>query len=62
MDAAILRTLAKIRNKDGVYSGENIIGTALQVAEEQAAARGLTKMQAKKEDKVRFDNWVSLTI
>lgn len=41
MDAAILRTLAKIRNKDGVYSGENIIQTELAAAQAKAKKLGL---------------------
>jgi protein KRI1 len=53
MDAAILQTLTKIRNKDGtVYSGANVIGSALEAAQKTAAARGLGKVVKKKEDKV----------
>jgi len=62
MDAAILQTLARIRNKEGVYSGENILQKALKDAEEKAAARGLTKLQAKKEEKVRDESSFMLTV
>lgn len=52
MDAAILRTLSKIRRKDGVYSGENILAAELANAQKVAEARGLALRKAKKEDKV----------
>ena len=36
MDAAILRTLHKIRAKQGVYSGENVLQQELSLAQERA--------------------------
>jgi hypothetical protein len=42
MDAAILRTLSKIRRKDeGVYGTENILQTELAATQAQATKRGL---------------------
>lgn len=51
MDAAILRTLAKIRKKDGVYDGVDILQTELAAAEERAKERGLHGREAKAADK-----------
>ena len=36
MDAAILRTLHKIRAKQGVYSGEDVLQQELSLAQERA--------------------------
>ncbi|GMK56597.1 hypothetical protein CspeluHIS016_0304370 [Cutaneotrichosporon spelunceum] len=41
MDAAILRTLAKIRNKEGVYGTDKVLETELATAQAAADKRGL---------------------
>lgn len=52
MDAAILRTLAKIRKKEGVYEGVNILQTELAAAEQRAKERGLDVKEARQAEKV----------
>jgi hypothetical protein len=41
LDAAILRTLAKIRSKTGVYAGERVLDEELKEAEEKARQAGV---------------------
>ena len=42
IDAAILKTLGKIRRKeDGVYRGNNVLEEALKEAEEEAKRKGI---------------------
>jgi hypothetical protein len=54
LDAAILRTLAKIRNKRGVYEGENVLEDELKEAEEKVISAGIKAMPNRKEEiKVR---------
>jgi hypothetical protein len=54
LDAAILRTLAKIRNKRGVYEGENVLENELKEAEEKVISAGIKAMPNRKEEiKVR---------
>ncbi|BEJ13502.1 hypothetical protein CspHIS471_0306760 [Cutaneotrichosporon sp. HIS471] len=51
MDAAILRTLAKIRKKDGVYGTDKILETELATAQAAAGERGLGARAAQKAEK-----------
>jgi protein KRI1 len=41
LDAAILRTLGKIRRGEGVYEGENVLETELEQAKAEALRRGV---------------------
>lgn len=41
LDAAILRTLAKIRSKQGVYAGERVLEEELKEAEEKVRVKGI---------------------
>jgi hypothetical protein len=50
LDAAILRTLAKIRNKNGVYEGENVLANELKEAEEKVIKAGIKAMPNRKEE------------
>jgi len=50
LDAAILRTLAKIRNKRGVYEGENVLENELKEAEEKVISAGIKAMPNRKEE------------
>jgi protein KRI1 len=50
LDAAILRTLAKIRNKRGVYEGENVLEDELKEAEEKVISAGIKAMPNRKEE------------
>jgi len=50
LDAAILRTLAKIRNKRGVYEGENVLENELKEAEEKVISAGIKAMPSRKEE------------
>lgn len=48
LDAAILRTLAKIKKGgEELYAGENVLQTELETARKAAEARGLKKVSAK---------------
>lgn len=54
LDAAILRTLAKIRNKRGVYEGEDVLANELKEAEEKVIKAGIKAMPNRREEiKVR---------
>jgi hypothetical protein len=61
LDAAILRTLAKIRNKRGVYEGENVLEDELKEAEEKVISAGIKAMPNRKEEikvgKVELTTW-----
>ncbi|WWC92889.1 uncharacterized protein L201_007851 [Kwoniella dendrophila CBS 6074] len=48
LDAAILRTLSKIKNKEGVYGKENVLQEELQRAQEKANAQGIKSGVTKK--------------
>ncbi|ORY34649.1 KRI1-like family C-terminal-domain-containing protein [Naematelia encephala] len=48
LDAAILRTLAKIKNGQGVYGDERILESELKAAEERAKSLGLKKVSGDK--------------
>ncbi|AAW45496.1 ribosome biogenesis-related protein, putative [Cryptococcus deneoformans JEC21] len=48
LDAAILRTLSKIKKKEGVYGGENVLQEELRKAQEIAEQRGLKSNIVKK--------------
>ncbi|WVQ84513.1 hypothetical protein IAT38_006667 [Cryptococcus sp. DSM 104549] len=48
LDAAILRTLSKIRKKEGVYGGEDVLQEELKRAQETAEKRGLKAGLVKK--------------
>jgi protein KRI1 len=50
LDAAILRTLAKIRNKNGVYEGENVLANELKEAEEKVIKAGIKAMPNRREE------------
>ena len=50
LDAAILRTLAKIRNKRGVYEGENVLENELKEAEEKVIKAGIKAMPNRREE------------
>lgn len=50
LDAAILRTLAKIRNKSGVYEGENVLANELKEAEEKVIKAGIKAMPNRREE------------
>lgn len=50
LDAAILRTLAKIRNKRGVYEGENVLDDELKEAEEKVIKAGIKVMPNRREE------------
>ena len=50
LDAAILRTLAKIRNTRGVYEGENVLENELKEAEEKVISAGIKAMPNRKEE------------
>lgn len=50
LDAAILRTLAKIRNKKGVYEGENVLENELKEAEEKVISAGIKAMPNRREE------------
>lgn len=50
LDAAILRTLAKIRNKRGVYEGENVLENELKEAEEKVISAGIKAMPNRREE------------
>jgi hypothetical protein len=50
LDAAILRTLAKIRNKRGVYEGENVLENELKEAEEKVVSAGIKAMPNRREE------------
>lgn len=45
LDAAILQTLGKIKRKEGVYSGENVLQEALKEAEKKAGSLGVKTLQ-----------------
>ena len=49
LDAAILRTLGKIRRGEGVYNAEKVLEEELAQAEAEALKRGVKVKQAKKE-------------
>ncbi|CAK9783244.1 hypothetical protein CC85DRAFT_310258 [Cutaneotrichosporon oleaginosum] len=51
MDAAILRTLAKIRRKEGVYGTDKVLEAELAAAQAAAGARGLGARSAQKAEK-----------
>ncbi|OCF34319.1 hypothetical protein I316_03833 [Kwoniella heveanensis BCC8398] len=48
LDAAILRTLSKIKKKDGVYGSENVLQEELKRAQEKAEAKGIRASVVKK--------------
>ncbi|OWZ60901.1 hypothetical protein AYX15_06854, partial [Cryptococcus neoformans] len=48
LDAAILRTLSKIKKREGVYGGENVLQEELRKAQEIAEQRGLKSNVVKK--------------
>ncbi|WVQ91062.1 hypothetical protein IAS59_004851 [Cryptococcus gattii] len=48
LDAAILRTLSKIKKREGVYGGENVLQEELRKAQEIAERRGLKSNVIKK--------------
>lgn len=50
LDAAILRTLAKIRAKKGVYEGEDVLGNELKEAEEKVIKAGIKAMPNRREE------------
>lgn len=50
LDAAILRTLAKIRNKRGVYEGENVLADELKEAEEKVIKAGIKAMPNRRDE------------
>lgn len=50
LDAAILRTLAKIRSKKGLYGGENILADELKEAEEKVIKAGIKAMPNRREE------------
>lgn len=50
LDAAILRTLAKIRNKKGVYEGEDVLANELKEAEEKVIKAGIKAMPNRREE------------
>lgn len=50
LDAAILRTLAKIRNKRGVYEGEDVLADELKEAEEKVIKAGIKAMPNRREE------------
>jgi protein KRI1 len=53
LDAAILRTLSKIKNKQGVYGDNNVLQEELKEAEEKAKKLGLKQGQLNRvKDKV----------
>lgn len=51
LDAAILRTLGKIRRGEGVYEGENVLETELEQAKAEALRRGVIARQTRVESK-----------
>ncbi|WWC95448.1 hypothetical protein V866_002312 [Kwoniella sp. B9012] len=48
LDAAILRTLSKIKRKEGVYGKENVLQEELKKAQERAEAKGIKAPVVKK--------------
>ncbi|WVQ95967.1 hypothetical protein IAU59_003066 [Kwoniella sp. CBS 9459] len=48
LDAAILRTLSKIKKKEGVYGSENVLQEELKRAQEKAEAKGIKASVVKK--------------
>ena len=50
LDAAILRTLAKIRNKRGVYEGENVLADELKEAEDKVIKAGIKAMPNRRDE------------
>lgn len=56
MDAAILRTLAKIKKGgEELYAGENVLQSELETARKAAEARGLKTVSAKQaEEQVSY--------
>ncbi|WVW86838.1 hypothetical protein I302_108893 [Kwoniella bestiolae CBS 10118] len=48
LDAAILRTLSKIKRKEGVYGKENVLQEELKKAQERAEAKGIKASVVKK--------------
>lgn len=50
LDAAILRTLAKIRNKKGVYEGEDVLADELKEAEDKVIKAGIKAMPNRREE------------
>lgn len=59
LDAAILRTLSKIKKREGVYGGENVLQEELRKAQGIAEQRGLKSNVAKKvaEKVYHLDPW-----
>jgi protein KRI1 len=53
LDAAILQTLGKIKRREGVYSGENVLQEALKEAEAKAGSMGVKALQRAVAEKVR---------
>ena len=53
LDAAILQTLGKIKRREGVYSGENVLQEALKEAEAKAGRMGVKALQRAVAEKVR---------
>lgn len=53
MDAAILRTLAKIRKKEGVYGSDRILEAELAAAQAAAGKHGLAERNTQRAEKVR---------
>jgi protein KRI1 len=53
LDAAILRTLGKIRRKEGVYGSEKVLEEELGRAEQAAQKKGITgKVPSRTTEKV----------
>lgn len=50
LDAAILRTLAKIRGKKGLYEGEEVLANELKEAEEKVIKAGIKAMPNRREE------------
>lgn len=60
LDAAILRTLVKIRNKKGVYEGENVLADELKEAEAKVIKAGIKAMPNRREEiRVRIGQLVT---
>jgi hypothetical protein len=62
LDAAILRTLGKIRRGEGVHGAEKVLEEELGRAEKEAERRGVRRREHRTEEKVSrpglfWDDW-----
>jgi hypothetical protein len=70
LDAAILRTLGKIRRGEGVHGAEKVLEEELGRAEKEAERRGVRRREHRTEEKVsrgvvsrddRVGNWIFIS-